>query len=181
VKETPSPPQEPEPRHAAIHCFACGGVTEARSIDGRPRPVCQTCGQVTYLDPKLAVAVLIARDGAVLLGKRGPGTREPGKWSFPAGFVERGEQVERAAAREAREKTGLEVEIGELIGLFSSEGEPVVLAVYAVRDFAGEPRAGDDLTALGWFPYTDFPELAFPRDRQILDAWLASRVPQAEL
>ena len=76
------------------------------------------------------MAVLIARDGRILLGKRGPGAREPGKWSFPAGFVERGERVERAAAREAREETGLDVLVGDLVGLYSSEGETVVLAVY---------------------------------------------------
>ena len=167
-----------------IHCAACGSLTEEREVEGRPRPVCTVCGQVLYLDPKLAVAVLIARNDQILLGRRGPGTREPGKWSFPAGFVERGERVEHAAAREAFEETGLEVEIGELIGLFSSDGEPVVLAVYASKVLAGEPRAGDDLTEVGWFPAASLPELAFPRDRRIVELWLApalaDRAPDTE-
>ena len=157
-----------------IHCAACGSPTEERVVEGRPRPVCMACGQVVYLDPKLAVAVLIARNDDILLGRRGPGTREPGKWSFPAGFVERGERVEHAAAREAREETGLEVEVGELIGLYSSDGEPVVLAVYAASILAGEPRAGDDLTEVGWFPASALPELAFPRDQWIVELWFAS-------
>jgi ADP-ribose pyrophosphatase YjhB (NUDIX family) len=154
-------------------CSACGAPTEERQIEGRPRPVCTACGQVIYLDPKLAVAVLIAREGRILLGKRGPGTREPGKWSIPAGFVERGERVEDAAAREAREETGLDVVIGDLIALISSPGEPVVLAVYAALAAHGEPAAGDDLTAVGWFASDAFPELAFPRDRRIMETWLA--------
>jgi mutator protein MutT len=129
---------------------------------------------VAYLDPKLAVAVIIGHGDRVLLGKRGRHTREPGKWSFPAGFVERGERVEDAAVRESREETGLQVEIGELIGLFSEPGDPVVLAVYAARTFTGEPRAADDLSELAWYPVADLPELAFPRDRQILAAWRAS-------
>ena len=129
-----------------IFCAACGSPTEERLVEGCTRPVCIGCGQIVYLDPKLAVAVLIARKGRVLLGKRGPGTREPGKWSFPAGFVERGERVERAAAREAREETGLEVVVGNLVGLYSSDGETVVLAVYEATSTGGEPRAGDDLT-----------------------------------
>jgi 8-oxo-dGTP diphosphatase len=162
------------PMAAQVHCTTCGSPTKERAVEGRPRPVCTVCGQVAYLDPKLAVAVLIARDGRILLGKRGPGTREPGKWSFPAGFVERGERVEVAAAREAREETGLQVEIGTLVGLYSSDGDPVVLAVYSSRVIAGEPCAADDLTELGWFPFSDLPELAFPRDRQILDAWRSS-------
>ena len=127
---------------------------------------------MAYLDPKLAVAVLILRDGRVLLGKRGPSTREPGKWSFPAGFVERGERVEGAAAREAREETGLDVTVGELIGLYSSDGEPVVLAVYAASTADGEPAAGDDLDEIGWFDPAALPELAFPRDLRILETWL---------
>ena len=166
---------QPMADHA--HCTSCGAVTEERLVDGRRRPVCRVCGRIAYLDPKLAVAVLIVRDGQILLGKRGPGTREPGKWSFPAGFVERGERVEAAAAREAREETGLEVVIGDLVGLFSSEGEPVVLAVYAAEAAAGEPRAGDDLTELDWFSFGELPELAFPRDRQILEAWLRATLP----
>lgn len=128
---------------------------------------------MVYLDPKLAAGVLIARDGRVLLGKRGPSAREPGKWSFPAGFVERGERVEDAARREAREEAGLDVAIGRLIGLFSTTGETVVLAVYEGEIIGGEAIAGDDLTELGWFALTDLPELAFARDRQILEAALA--------
>jgi 8-oxo-dGTP diphosphatase len=157
-----------------VYCTACGAPTEERPVEGLLRPVCPACGLVAYLDPKLAVAVLIVRDGRVLLGKRGPGTREPGKWSFPAGFVERGERVERAAAREAREETGLDVAIGDLIGLYSSEGDPVVLAVYTATFAGGEPRAGDDLTEIGWFLPSALPELAFPRDRHILERGFAA-------
>jgi ADP-ribose pyrophosphatase YjhB (NUDIX family) len=162
------------PSTSPLHCATCGALTDERGVEGHVRPVCTACGRIAYLDPKLAVAVLVMREGRVLLGKRGPGTREPGKWSFPAGFVERGERVESAAAREAREETGLDVIIGDLIGLFSSEGEPVVLAVYAASAARGEPVAGDDLTEVGWFDPAALPELAFPRDVRILETWLAS-------
>jgi 8-oxo-dGTP diphosphatase len=158
-----------------VFCAACGSSTEERLVEGGMRPVCTACGQVVYLDPKLAVAVLIARDGRILLGKRGPGAREPGKWSFPAGFVERGERLERAAAREAREETGLDVVVGDLVGLYSSDGETVVLAVYEATSAVGEPCAGDDLAEVGWFTASELPELAFPRDRRIMDAWFTER------
>jgi 8-oxo-dGTP diphosphatase len=157
------------------YCAVCGSLTEERSVEGSVRPVCTACGQVVYLDPKLAVAVLIARDDRILLGKRGPGAREPGKWSFPAGFVERGERVERAAAREAREETGLDVIVGDLVGLYSSDGETVVLAVYNATFSVGEPRAGDDLAEVAWFAISELPELAFPRDQCIVDEWLSSQ------
>jgi hypothetical protein len=64
------------------------------------------------------------------------------------------------------------VVVGELIGLFSSEGESVVLAVYAADMVQGDPAAGDDLTEIGWFDPAELPELAFPRDRRILEVWL---------
>jgi 8-oxo-dGTP diphosphatase len=157
-----------------VHCQQCGAATQARVVEGRERPVCPACGAVSYLDPKLAVAVLIAREGRILLGRRRAGVRGAGRWSFPAGFVERGEVVEAAAAREAREEVGLEVELGPLLALVSAPGDPVVLAVYPVRRFAGEPVAADDLAEVGWFAPDRLPELAFPRDAQIIAAWLGT-------
>ncbi|MCC6315377.1 MAG: NUDIX hydrolase [Thermomicrobiales bacterium] len=158
-----------------VFCQRCGAATELRAIDGRDRPVCLGCGAVTYLDPKLAAAVLIERQGKLLLGRRGPGAREAGRWSFPAGFVERGEEVEAAARREVREEVRLDVRLGPLLALLSSEGETVVLAVYSARDFRGEPIAADDLVDVGWFAPDDLPELAFPHDRRIIEAWKALR------
>jgi mutator protein MutT len=155
-----------------VFCQFCGGQTEIQLVDDRERPVCTACGRVTFLDPKLAVAVLIERDGKILLGRRAHNTRSPGKWSFPAGFVERGEQVELAAIREVREETGLEIALDNLIGLFSQNGEIVVLAVYAART-EDEPVAGDDLTDVGWFSLDDLPELAFDHDWRIIDRWQA--------
>lgn len=145
--------------------------------EGRSRPVCTACGHITFLDPKLAVAALIVRDGQILLGKRGPGTRSPGKWSFPAGFVERGEQVETATAREVLEETGLAIDPGPLVGLFSEEGETVVLAVYEATMSNPDtiPAAADDLVDLGWFPLDSLPELAFERDYHIIERLLATR------
>jgi mutator protein MutT len=159
----------------AIHCQRCGEITETRAVEGRQRPVCVGCGSVTYLDPKLAVAVVVERSGRILLGRRGPGTREPGKWSFPAGFVERGEPVEAAAVREVREEVGLAITLGPLLGLLSASGEVVVLAVYAAGDVEGEAVAGDDLTEVGWFAPDALPELAFPHDARVLADWLRSR------
>ena len=155
----------------AAFCQQCGEGTTERPIEGRPRPVCGSCGAVTYLDPKLAVAVVIQRGRELLLGRRGPRSREAGKWSFPAGFVERGKAVEDAAVREVREEVGLEVEIGPLIGLYSRQGETVVLAVYAAAAARGEPVAADDLDAAGWFPVAALPPLAFPHDTRIIADW----------
>jgi 8-oxo-dGTP pyrophosphatase MutT (NUDIX family) len=134
---------------------------------------------VLYLDPKLAVAVVIEREGAILLGRRGPNSREPGRWSFPAGFVDRGETVEDAAIREVLEETGLRIGIGPLLGLYSRRGETVVLAVYVAASATGEPVAGDDLDRLEWFDPANPPDLAFPHDLDIVMAWRATHAADA--
>ncbi|HET9662485.1 MAG TPA: NUDIX hydrolase [Thermomicrobiales bacterium] len=152
-----------------MRCQRCGGITSEQFVDGRSRPVCDDCGAVTYLDPKLAVAVVLQREGRVLMGRRGPGARAAGKWSFPAGFVERGEVVEEAAVREVREETGFTIELGPLIGLLSSYGETVVLAVYTGTIVGGKENPGDDLIQLGWFAPSALPDLAFPHDQGIID------------
>ena len=106
-----------------------------------------------------------------LLGKRADWVSSPGRWSFPAGFVERGEVVEHAAQREAREETGLTVTVGPLLGVFSEPDNPVVLAVYATTDLRGDLLPGDDLTDLGWFALDALPDLAFDHDRAIITTW----------
>jgi len=162
-----------------MFCQRCGSPTEERIVDGRERPVCTGCGTPTYLDPKLAVTVVIERDDRVLLGKRAAWTRSPGTWSFPAGFVERGEVVEAAAIREVAEETGLLIEPGPVLGVFSEPGETVILLVYPALSITGTARAGDDLTEIGWFSPDGFPELAFPHDRAILRLWQSWRGQRA--
>ncbi len=162
-----------------MFCQRCGGPTEERPNDGRQRPVCTVCDAVTYLDPKLAVAIVIERDGAILLGKRAAWTRSPGLWSFPAGFVERGEAVEDAAVREVAEETGLAVTLGPVLDVFSTTGDPVVLLVFPALSAVGDPVAGDDLTEIGWFSPNELPALAFAHDPEIVAAWERWRAARA--
>lgn len=156
-------------------CAECGHELGAREIEGKARPSCPACGKTVFLDPKLAVAVLLEDNGRLLLGRRGQGVAAPGKWSFPAGFVDRGERVEDAAIREAREETGLEVRIDALIGLYSAAGNPVVLAAYAATAEGGTLTPDDDLTELVYFPLDALPDPAFAHDRRIVADWLAWR------
>jgi 8-oxo-dGTP diphosphatase len=118
---------------------------------------------------------MIERDGRLLFGLRGPSASGSGRWSLPAGFVERGEKVEDAAVRETREEVGLDVALGPLLGLFSETGETVALAVYLAERATGQPVAGDDLIDVGWFSPDELPDLAFPRDRRIVELWCLRR------
>jgi len=141
-------------------------------MEGYQRPVCPACGWTYYEDPKVAVAVLIGRDGRILLNRRAiqPGL---GKWSFPSGYVNRGEVLEAAAAREVQEETGLEVQIRALFGVYSERGNAVILVVYTADATAGEPAAGPEVSEVGWFAPDDLPVLAFPHDDDIIARWSA--------
>lgn len=161
------------------YCTECGHELGEREVQGKQRPACPACGAVVFQDPKLAVAVLIERAGRLLLGRRGPTASAAGKWSFPAGFVDRGEQVEDAAAREVREETGLAVRLDGLLGLYSARGNPVVLAAYAGSIVGGALAPDDDLIELAFFPLDALPEPAFAHDRQIVADWLAWRRARA--
>ena len=158
-----------------MYCQQCGQPTGDREIDGRMRPVCVACGAITWLDPKLAVAVIIEREGKILMGLRAEGARESGKWSIPAGFVDRGERVEDAAIREIAEEVGLHVTLGPVLTVVSHTDEPVVLLVYPALSAEGQASANDDLAEIGWFAPDALPELAFDHDIDILAIWRSWR------
>ena len=153
------------------YCPACASPLVAEDAAGRTRPVCPRCGHVVYLDPKVAATCIVERDGSVLMIRRAlqPGI---GLWSIPGGYVDRGEVVESAAAREVLEETGLKVDLGGLIGLFSEPGNPVIVAVYAARETGGALGAGPEALEVGFFDVAQLPELAFPRDREVLAKWI---------
>lgn len=108
------------------------------------------------------VGAAIIRDGRCLVAQRGPTMRAAGRWEFPGGKVEDGEDPRTALARELFEELGVRASIGALVG----RGEAphgdlhVVLDVHAASLREGEPTArehsqlawlaADDLAALDW-------------------------------
>lgn len=126
----------------------------------------------------MATALLASdRAGRLLLIRRGisPGL---GGWAFPGGYVDDSEDPAAGAARECREETGCEAEVGELAGAFhviTEEGSLVVLA-YLGRVTGGEPRPTAEAPELGWFDAEHLPELVFTSHRQALSAWRADQM-----
>lgn len=158
--------------HAHGYCLQCGTALVAQHQEDRERPTCPNCGFIHYLDPKVAVAVILGDADGVLLGKRrvNPGS---GLWSFPAGYVNRGEVLEEAAMREVREEIGLAVKLTGIVGVYSERGEPVVLVVYSGDVLAGDPTPdGHEVSEVRRFPFEQLPDdLAFPHDRRVLADW----------
>lgn len=160
-----------EPRVPLGYCTRCAAPLVTRPLEGFDRPTCPACGYVVYLDPKVAVAVVIGDASGVLLVRRGiePGA---GAWSFPAGYVNRGEVVEEAAVRELLEELNVEVRLERLVGVYSRSREPVVLVVYSGSIIDGELAPDDvEVREVGYFPVGALPPLAFPHDPKILADW----------
>jgi 8-oxo-dGTP diphosphatase len=156
-------------------CPRCGGQLKLRMIkDGEPeRLVCEECSFIFYQGPKLVAAVIFEFEGGIVLTQR---AIEPGygKWTFPGGFVERGERAEAAAEREALEEAGMEIEVGEIVGLYSYEDQIPVIAVFSARVTGGEPTPLDETMAVKVFPRDGLPwsEMAFPSTEQALKDYL---------
>ena len=157
-------------------CPRCAGRFEERVLkEGDPeRLVCENCGFIFYLGPKLVAGALFEMDGGVVLVQR---DIEPGygKWTFPGGFVERGEQAEAAAEREVLEETGLEVRVSSIVGLYSYEGQIPAIAVFRAEVTGGEPSPLDETMDVKTFSRDALPwaDLAFPSTEHALRDYLA--------
>lgn len=156
-------------------CPRCAGRFEERVIkSGDPeRLVCGECGFVFYLGPKLVAGALFEMDGGILLVRR---DIEPGygKWTFPGGFVERGERAEAAAEREVFEECGVKVSVDGIVGLYTYDGQIPAIAVFGARAVSGEPRPLDETMEVRSFPRDGLPwnEMAFPSTEHALKDYL---------
>lgn len=114
--------------------------------------------------PLLTVDAVIFSGGNIALVRR----KNPpfqNAWALPGGFVETGETVEAAAAREAKEETGLDIELIALLGVYSDPARDprghTVSIVYIARPAGGELAGGSDAAEAKLFSPDDLPELAF--------------------
>jgi ADP-ribose pyrophosphatase YjhB (NUDIX family) len=158
----------------------CGQPLEWRVLKATEpkRLVCTnlTCGFIFYLDPKIAVGTVIRMpDARIVLVKR---AIEPGygKWVFPGGYVDRGEEITLAAIREAREESGLDITIDHLINIYSYAGRTPVIVVYAATCIGGTLAADDEGLEVRTFDRREIPwtELAFRSTQDGLREYFAA-------
>lgn len=107
------------------------------------------------------VIELLDEPGRIVLIERG---NAPFGWALPGGFVDIGETVEQAAVREAKEETGLEVCLKQLLGVYSDPARDPrghTCSVVFIAEAKGKPVAGDDAKNLSAFALDSLPPLAF--------------------
>ena len=122
--------------------------------------------------PLLTVDALIIYEGKIVLIKReNPPYKD--QYALPGGFVEVGETVEEAVVREAKEETGLEIEIQKLLGVYSEpkrDPRGHTVSVCFLAKGSGNLKAGSDAKDTGLFSINEIPGLAFDHNKIIEEA-----------
>ncbi len=152
-------------------CGRCGTATDL--VAGERARGCPACGATYFPRINPAVIMLVEREGTILLARnrlfRGP------FYSCLAGFVEPGESLEEAVAREVLEETGVAI---ERIAYFGSQPWPFpsqLMVGFTAHHRSGEIRVQDsEILDAGWFGRDDLPELPgrFSLARRLVEAFL---------
>ncbi|CAN5744149.1 NUDIX hydrolase [soil metagenome] len=163
---------------ALRHCSRCGASLIFGELRGeeRPRLSCPACGFVAYVNPRMVVSTLPITDaGEVILLRRGiePGY---GAWAQPGGFLEIDETAIEGAIRETLEETGLLVEPGRVIGIYSRPQAAVVVICWTARIVGGTAGPTPESLEVRAFAARDipWPQLAFQTTTWALRDWVSS-------
>jgi len=146
-------------------------MAEKRDVMRRPQ-----CGAIVkeHRNPFPTVDIIIEQGkGIVLILRR----NEPQQWAIPGGYCDYGESLEQAAMREAREETGLTVELIEQFHTYSDpQRDPRqhnITTVYIARAIGGTLQAQDDAQEIGVFTEAGLPSgLAFDHEQILKDYFL---------
>ena len=149
-------------------CGLCGGPLVQRLIESeqRVRPVCAQCGTIAYRNPQVLVSTIVGAADRVLLCRRAVAPAA-GRWATPGGFMECGETLEEAAARETLEETGVRLNPREL-RLHTLSTLPELSEVYvgflATVSEHTDPVCGVECTEVKFLTEAQVPwtELAYP-------------------
>ena len=163
-------------------CTNCGAPVARRVPpgDSLPRDVCDACGSIHYVNPKLVLGAIPVWEeggqGRLLLCRRAIEPRY-GYWTLPAGFMENDETAGEAAVRETLEEAGARI---ELLGAFSMISVPRVNQVhvfYRARLLDLDFKPGVETLEVALFEEAKLPwkDIAFRTVGLTLRHWLADR------
>ncbi len=164
-------------------CSNCGAPVVSKVPDGdqRPRFVCTRCGTIHYKNPLLVLGCVPEWGDRILLCRRAIEPRL-GFWTVPAGFMENGETLQHAAARECYEEALATVEIGSLLAVVSVTHAAQVHMMFRARLLKPEFGAGAESLEVGLFSEAEIPwsELAFPSGEFTLRKYYEDRAAGRE-
>jgi ADP-ribose pyrophosphatase YjhB (NUDIX family) len=146
-------------------CPDCGQSVQRRipAGDNLPRTVCSACGAIHYENPRVIVGCAPEWQGRILLCRRAIMPRR-GYWTTPAGFLENGESLQTAAARESLEEAEARVEIGSLLAISHVLHAAQVHVTFRARLIDGHFGVGAESLECGLYEESQIPwdDIAFP-------------------
>ena len=164
-------------------CSNCGSRVLLKVPEGDflPRHVCDNCGTIHYLNPKVVVGSVPVYEGRILLCKRGIEPRL-GYWTIPAGFMENDETLEAGAAREAAEEARIQVEIGSLLLLANVTSARQVHVFFRSRMLTPDFGVTHESLEVRLMDEKEIPwsELAFPSTEYALRRFVEDRAAGVE-
>ena len=157
------------------HCGA-GVVQRVPPGDSVVRYVCDACGNIHYVNPKLVVGTVTEWEGRLLLCRRAIEPRY-GYWTLPAGFMENGESVGDAAARETLEEAGARVTLGDPFTMVSVPDVNQVHVFYRATLTDLDFKAGEESLEVKFMEEREIPwkDIAFRTVGLTLRHWFADR------
>jgi ADP-ribose pyrophosphatase YjhB (NUDIX family) len=131
--------------------------------DDRRRLICDSCGFIHYENPQIVVGSVAVWGDRILLCRRAIPPRK-GYWTLPAGYLELGESAESGALREAWEEARADLEIDQLLAVYSIKRLSQVQLIYRARLKSPDVEAGPESLEVGLFRFDEIPtdEIAFP-------------------
>ena len=159
-------------------CSNCASPVEFKipAGDQLPRFVCVSCGTIHYKNPILVLGCVPEWRGKILLCRRAIEPRR-GFWTVPAGFMENGETLQQAAARECLEEALATVEVGSLLAIVSVTHANQVHMMFRAKLLEPRFAAGPESLEVGLYDEGEipWPELAFPSGEFTLRRYFADR------
>ena len=159
-------------------CSNCGSPVEFKvpAGDHLPRYVCASCGTVHYKNPLLVLGCVPEWQSKILLCRRAIEPRL-GFWTVPAGFMENGETMQAAAARECYEEALAKVEIGSLLAVVSVTGASQVHVMFRAKLLEPVFAPGPESLEVGLYDEAEIPwtQLAFPSGEFTLRKYFEDR------
>lgn len=137
--------------------------------ESRPRLVCETCGFIDYVNPRVVVGAVCRWQDRVLLCRRAIEPRR-GCWTIPSGFLEERESSREGTAREALEEARAEIAIRALLAVYDVPRISQVHLIYLADLGSAQVAAGEETLETRLFEWDEIPwsDLAFPTVRWAL-------------
>ena len=131
--------------------------------DYRLRDVCETCGFINYVNPKVVVGAVSDWKSEILLVKRAIEPRK-GFWTIPAGYLEAGETIYEGAVRETWEEANARISIDCILGIYNIPRISQIYIVFRAKMLSSEYFPGDESQDAKLVSWNNIPwdELAFP-------------------